>query len=334
MSGIKVSVVCITYNHAGFIRQALDGFVMQKTNFDFEVIVHDDASTDGTADIIREYADKYPNIIKPILQTENQWSRDISISHEYTWPQIHGKYVAYCEGDDYWTDENKLQKQVDFLDANPEYSICFHPVVRRWQDGSKTDEIIPFKKDRFGKTELDINDLKRRNFMATCSVMYRWCLNGCEERFPRGILPGDWYLHMLHAQVGKIHMLPDVMGVYRKHAGGIWFGVDGTDDFFIKNGIPFIRFYQHFDKEFKDNHSENIRSLVKQTMDAALRARKYETLSQIGDEFPELYDNATRIPLGDGSRAYRSYRKYKKMTKVLLVALACSIMTIIFLSVN
>lgn len=325
MPEIKVSVVCITYNHADFIRQTLDGFVMQKTDFDFEVIIHDDASTDGTDEIIREYVEKYPDIIKPIFQTENKWSRDISIAHEYTWPQIHGKYVALCEGDDYWTDEKKLQKQADFLDANPDCSICFHPVIRKWQDGSKNDEIIPSSKDRFGKTVLDINDLKRRNFIATCSVMYRWCLKGCEERFPRGVLPGDWYLHMLHAQTGKICMLPDVMGVYRKHAGGIWFGVDGTDDFFIKNGIQFIRFWYHFDKEFNDNHSENIRSLGKQTMDAALRTRKYDTLSQLSAEFPELYDEITRMPLGDGSRAYRSYRKYKKLCKILFILLILNI---------
>lgn len=326
---LKVSVVCITYNHAGFIRQALDGFVMQKTDFDFEVIVHDDASTDGTADIIREYADKYPDIIKPILQTENQWSRNASIFHDFLWPNIRGKYVAYCEGDDYWTDENKLQKQVDFLDATPDCAVCFHPVIRKWEDNSRPDEIIPSCKDRFNKTCLDINHLRKRNFMATCSVMYRWCLAGCEERFPRGILPGDWYLHMLHAQTGNICMLPDVMGVYRKHAGGIWFGVDGTDDFFIKNGVPFIRFYQHFDKEFDDSHSENIRSLGKQTMDAALRARRYDLLTQLSTEFPELYNEITRMPFGDGSRAYRSYKKYKKLCKVLAL---CVLVLLVILS--
>jgi len=98
---------------------------MQKTGFDFEVLIHDDASTDGTSDIIREYEKKYPNIIKPIYQKENQYSKGVLISLTYQFPRAKGKYIALCEGDDYWTDPYKLQKQVDFMEANPEYSLCF-----------------------------------------------------------------------------------------------------------------------------------------------------------------------------------------------------------------
>lgn len=122
---LMVTVRCLTYNHAPYIHRSLDGFVMQKTDFRFEVIVHDDASTDGTADIIREYATKYPDIIKPILEKENQYSKHdgslLRIMNEHT----HGKYVAMCEGDDYWIDPLKLQKQVDFLEQNSEYGLIF-----------------------------------------------------------------------------------------------------------------------------------------------------------------------------------------------------------------
>ena len=118
---LMVTIRCITYNHEPYIRQCLEGFVMQKTNFRFEAVVHDDASTDGTANIIREYAEKYPDIIKPIYETENQYSKhDGSLSRimdEHT----HGKYIAFCEGDDYWTDMYKLQKQYDFLETNPKF---------------------------------------------------------------------------------------------------------------------------------------------------------------------------------------------------------------------
>ena len=119
-----VAIRCITYNHEPYIRDALNGFVMQKTNFPFVAIVHDDASTDGTAEIIREYAAKYPNIIKPIFETENQYSKhDGSISRIMAEAQERSgaKYIAMCEGDDYWTDPNKLQKQVDFLESHPDY---------------------------------------------------------------------------------------------------------------------------------------------------------------------------------------------------------------------
>ena len=117
---LMVTIRCITYNHESYIRQCLDGFLMQKTTFRFEAIVHDDASTDGTATIIREYADKYPNIIKPIFETENQYSKRDGSLRRILDAHTHGKYIAMCEGDDYWTDPYKLQKQVDFLESHPD----------------------------------------------------------------------------------------------------------------------------------------------------------------------------------------------------------------------
>jgi len=162
-----VSICTITYNHAKFIRQALDGFLMQETNFPFEVLIHDDASTDGTADIIREYAEKYPDIIKPIFQKENQYSKGVQISLTYNFPRVKGKYVALCEGDDYWTDPRKLQTQVDFLEANPEFSMCFHPVTVRYEDGSSPDSDYPAK-NRYplytGRCVFDVYDLITTNF--------------------------------------------------------------------------------------------------------------------------------------------------------------------------
>ena len=109
-----VSICCITLHHEKYIRDAIEGFLMQKTSFPIEILIHDDASTDDTANIIREYEEKFPNIIKPIYQTENQYSKGISISATYQFPRALGKYIALCEGDDYWTDPLKLQKQVDF----------------------------------------------------------------------------------------------------------------------------------------------------------------------------------------------------------------------------
>ena len=121
---LMVTILCLVYNHESYIRQCLEGFVMQKTNFRFEAIVHDDASTDGTAAIIREYAEKYPDIIKPIFETENQYSKgDGSLGRIMT-AHTHGKYVAICEGD-YWIDPLKLQRQVDFLEGNPEYVLTY-----------------------------------------------------------------------------------------------------------------------------------------------------------------------------------------------------------------
>lgn len=122
---LLVSIQCCTYNQDKYISDALDGFLLQKTTFPFEVIVHDDASTDRTADIIREYEKKYPDIIKPIYEKENQYSKHDGSLSKIVQNASKGKYIAFCEGDDYWIDENKLQMQVDFLEKNPEYrNLC------------------------------------------------------------------------------------------------------------------------------------------------------------------------------------------------------------------
>lgn len=138
MNDIIVSICCVTYNHEKYIAQCLDGFLMQKTTFAFEILVHDDASTDSTADIIRAYSEKYPDVIKPILQTENQYSKGVKISAVFNYPRAQGKYLALCEGDDYWTDANKLQKQVDFLETHPDFVGTAHNVDTIDENGVHT----------------------------------------------------------------------------------------------------------------------------------------------------------------------------------------------------
>lgn len=140
---IEVSAYCTAYNHEKYIRQTLEGFVAQKTTFKYEVIVHDDASTDSTADIIREYAVKYPEIIKPIFQTENQYSRGVNIAEKFIYPIMKGKYIAICEGDDYWNNEYKLQKQYDILEAHPECSMAVHKVICCNEDGTPHEQVFP-----------------------------------------------------------------------------------------------------------------------------------------------------------------------------------------------
>lgn len=142
---VKVSVFCTVYNHEKYLRQCLEGFVIQKTNFRFEVLVHDDASTDNSADIIREYETKYPEIIIPIYQKENQHSQGISIARNFLYPRARGKYIASCEGDDYWCDENKLQKQYDALEGNPNCDFC----VCKVKDISESGEAIGYYHPNF-----------------------------------------------------------------------------------------------------------------------------------------------------------------------------------------
>ena len=164
-----VSISCITYNHEPYIVQALNGFLMQKTSFPFEILIHDDASTDRTADIIREYEKKFPNLIKPIYQKENQYSKgNRSILASFVYPRAKGKYIAICEGDDYWIDENKLQMQVDFLENNPEYGMCYTKSKQYNQSMQK------FNKKSIGADFDGFEDLlKNGNRIPTLTTVYR-----------------------------------------------------------------------------------------------------------------------------------------------------------------
>ena len=214
-----VSISCITYNHKNYIRECLDGFLMQKTTFPFEIIIHDDCSTDGTREIIEEYAAKYPDIIFPMFQTENQYSKGVrSMMVRFNFTRCKGKYIALCEGDDYWTDSFKLQKQVDFLEKNDDFSICFHNLKIYNEIDGTTDKVACKNQ----KSVLDIIDLATRgNFIHTPSVVFKMPEDGLPSWFID--LPiGDYPLHLFNAQFGKIKYIDEVMGVYRIHAGGTW----------------------------------------------------------------------------------------------------------------
>lgn len=220
-----VTIRCITYNHEPYIRQCLEGFVMQKTNFPFEAIVHDDASTDGTTVIIREYAEKYPDIIKPIYETENQYSKhDGSLSRIMN-SHTRGKYVALCEGDDYWIDPLKLQKQVDFLEKHPEYVMSHTSIQYYFQNQklfvkSKDAEINAHLNDDVHAEDILFSDRYR---IQTVTVVYRkdiaeLVLSSDSSLYRSGcFLQGDtplWYGLLQH---GKIHFLPEVTAIYRRN---------------------------------------------------------------------------------------------------------------------
>lgn len=249
-NGIAVSVICSTYNHEKYIRDALEGFVMQKTTFPFEVLVHDDASTDGTADIIREYERKYPDIIKPIYQTENQYSKKVGITAVYQISRARGKYIAPCEGDDYWTDPMKLQKQYDFMERNPEYTLCacstlwldmLHNKVE--PDSCRTD------RDRDVSLEELILEQNGRAFQyATIFARKELFLDRPEWMKNFGV--GDTPLMLRAAQTGRVRMLADTMAVYRAQTNGSWsIQYKKNAEFRIKVFERLIRGFSMFNEE-------------------------------------------------------------------------------------
>lgn len=219
---ILVAINCIAYNHEPYIRECLEGFVMQKTNFKFVAIVHDDASTDKTADIIREYEAKYPEIIKPIYETENQYSKKDGSLRRIMNAAIDAtgaKYVAMCEGDDYWADPYKLQKQVDYMEAHEDCVMCAH--ASNWEVNGKVE-----RNDICHEEECDLttDEVIREGgyYLPTASLIYRRVLNECWPSWRKKANVGDYPLQILGTLKGKLHYFPDIMSVYRYQASGSW----------------------------------------------------------------------------------------------------------------
>jgi len=215
-----VSICCLTYNHETYIKQCLDGFLMQKTNFPFEILIHDDASVDNTQNIIKNYELKHSDIIKPIYQKENQYSKGIGVSRVYQFPRAKGKYIAMCEGDDYWIDPYKLQKQVDFLETHPEYVFSFHDsIILNQRTGEKRMRIG----DRQIENTVDLKSLIIQNNIPTASIVFRNFLDYAQLPDWIGkISKGDYGLCVLLAEEGPGKYLPEAMSVYRIHEGGVW----------------------------------------------------------------------------------------------------------------
>lgn len=216
---VMVSIRCAAYNHEHYIRQCLDGFVMQKTIFRFEAIVHDDASTDGTVAIIREYAEKYPDIIKPIFETENQYSKRDGSLRRIIDEACTGKYFAICEGDDYWTDPLKLQKQIDFLEAHPDCMMTFHRAECKWE--GKDTEQYTYDMDVCEDRDYDSTELMEHWIVPCASMVYRREVADYPIKHRERFFSGDDVLYYSAAEMGKVHGFSDVMSVYRVHADSI-----------------------------------------------------------------------------------------------------------------
>lgn len=223
MEQIEVSICCTTYNQEKYIAQALDSFLMQKTDFSYEIIIHDDASTDGTLEIIRQYEKRYSNIVV-IAQHENQYSKKKDILVEFIYPKVRGKYIAICEGDDYWISDQKLQKQYDFMEKNNDCSICIHG-SQKTKDGEIFQIVRPFKYNTKVPTETLIVSgggfcMTNSFFLRTSKIKdYLSFYDKC-NMIDVGISDIVWLLGF--SLLGNVYYIDECLSAYRVCSENSW----------------------------------------------------------------------------------------------------------------
>lgn len=217
---IMVSVICCAFNHEKYIAKTLDSIVTQKTDFKYEIIIHDDASNDKTVYIIEEYAKRYPNLIVPVFQKENQYSKHIDILFQFCLPRARGKYLAFCECDDFWTDSKKLQKEVDVLEKDSSISYVCHSSYLVDKDGFLIGKKASYNSSCFIPTESIITI--DRNSFTTASILIR---KKIFEDYPREFMKspvGDVMLKIYGAFNGDVYFLNDICSAYRLSSPGSW----------------------------------------------------------------------------------------------------------------
>jgi len=250
-----VSVFCITYNHQKFIRDTIEGFLMQETTFPVEIFIHDDASVDGTAQIIKEYAEKYPALFWIVLQTQNQWSKgNRHIFFEFLKRQK-GQFIALCEGDDYWTNSKKLARQTDLLLGRKDASGCFHS-ANVLHGEEVTAEVNPpphLCRDRF------LEDLEFSFWLPTASLMIAKNAVPPAMNWAENLLVGDAPLIAEICAKGNLLYIPETMCVYRKHPNGVWSSLEWNEQ-----KTAFIELFIAAEKRFKTHKLEKMKLRKKQ----------------------------------------------------------------------
>lgn len=256
---IKVSICCVTYNQQEYIKEALDTFLKQKTNFKYEIIVHDDASTDNTVKIIKQYSKKYPNLVIPILEKENQYNIKPNSILEICFKKARGKYIALCDGDDGFIDKNKLMKQIEYMDANPNISLCTHSTKVVDTNGNFIENISPYP-NGIVNIEMFLKDTKS---MHTSSMVFRKRdIKKLPNYFHQATV-GDLPLKLHLLSLGDGYHFDKVMSFYRANAIGSWSLNEKKDIYRLeKNHKMEMNVYNQFNKETEYIYDELVKSRI------------------------------------------------------------------------
>lgn len=300
MKDIMVSICCLTYNHEKYIRKALDGFVNQITNFDYEILIHDDCSTDNTVKIIKEYENKYPELIKPVYQKVNQYSKGIKVSNVYQFPRAGGKYIAMCEGDDYWCDEYKLQKQFDALESNTNCSICTHIVQHVDETGRIVNRLQPSTSLNCLINEGVIsNNLLFENILAKTIIPFQTSSYFFKKKYiieyletlskkinslDFGDIPLTWYLYTK----GDCYFINTTMSCYRENSIGSWSEKYSNIDNLLNHFEKLINFFNIFNNYTNNKYDTQIKYLIKKYRYQILEIKK-EFKMMLNKEFHLIF---------------------------------------------
>ena len=260
-----VSISCISFNHGKYLREALDSFLMQERDFDIEILIHDDHSTDDTIDIIKEYTERYPDIMRPMYEEENQYSKGISnISGVFNFPRARGKYIAMCEGDDYWSDPLKLKKQAAYMEAHPECALCCHAAGIVAEDGAFRTfaELKPFAGSGVIRAE-DV--ISKKENIPTASLFFR---TEYAKQLPQWYFDcpvGDIPLQLAMLMHGSVYYFNEAMSMYRMGRAGSWGESMENDAAKLKWERHFdamSKLYAEFDNDTEGNYKEAVREAV------------------------------------------------------------------------
>lgn len=299
-----LSIVCHTYNHENYIDQTITSFLKQKTNFPFEIIIHDDASTDNTKLIIEKYQEKYPNIIKTIFQEENKYSKNINIWAEYTFPLCNGKYIAICEGDDYWSDVYKLQKQVDFLEKNTNYVVC-------WTDYLNFNG-VDYKENNFNFKSDNITINYNTIFNPYCTLSLTTVFK--KEAMDISILSRLKYfkdnsLYIILLNKGDGAFLNFKSSIYRIHEGGVY----SLKSLYFQRYSSYLNLKEIYDLVPKSRTKNIEKTLETLKRNAAFEALKIKyTSNEINEEQEQLIKNYfSKASLPILFRYYKRIFQYK-----------------------
>ena len=291
-----VSVFCITYNHANFIRDAIEGFLMQETTFPVQIFIHDDASTDGTAEIVKEYAQIYPKLFWTVLQTENQWSKGNAIAYFFGFmQQLGGEFIALCEGDDYWTDNRKLQLQVDFLDRNAGFAACGHGAHYR----NDKNEILGFMPPEEYRRDYSKDELINVHaWIGSNSLVFRNVIQGCPKELSH-VLHGDNVLTSLLGHHGEFKYLKEIKPyIYREHLGGVWSSL-GLRDKKMEQVNTMVGLFRYYNKRGSEKHAHSYYETLKFQMMKEYSTNELlrESIKRMKPKMPDVLSWLRRTPL-------------------------------------